>query len=159
MRKSKVETADTRRRIVEVAAREFRIHGIQATGLNNVMSPLGLTQGGFYRHFSSKDQLIAEACSQAMTEVIDGLAANGQMVVVGASAEPIEVTPIQLISGERSIQGWASGTSIDSEDTLGFSVLSGVRPMIETVPLERAAEAFDRMMSGAARFRMVLTMA
>ena len=97
--------------------------------------------------------------AKAMSEVIDGLAPNGQMVVVGASAEPIEETPIQLISGERSIQGWASGTSIDSEDTLGFSVLSGVRPMIETVPLERAAEAFDRMMSGAARFRMVLTMA
>ena len=97
--------------------------------------------------------------AKAMTEVIDGLAATGQMIVVGASAEPIEETPIQLISGERSIQGWASGTSIDSEDTLGFSVLSGVRPMIETVPLERAAEAFDRMMSGAARFRMVLTMA
>ena len=92
MRKSKVETADTRRRIVEVAAREFRIHGIQATGLNNVMSPLGLTQGGFYRHFSSKDQLIAEACSQAMTEVIDGLEAaardsdadNGFAAVVNA---------------------------------------------------------------------------
>lgn len=75
MRKSKVETAETRRRIVEVAAREFRLHGIQATGLNDVMSPLGLTQGGFYRHFASKDQLVAEACTQAMTEVIAGLEA------------------------------------------------------------------------------------
>src|SRR5438445_4465307 len=73
MRKTKVETAETRRRIVEVAAREFRLNGIQATGLNDVMSPLGLTQGGFYRHFASKDQLVAEACSQAMTEVIGGL--------------------------------------------------------------------------------------
>lgn len=92
MRKSKVEAADTRRRIVEAAAREFRLHGIQATGLNDVMSPLGLTQGGFYRHFSSKDQLVAEACSQAMTEVIDGLEAaardsdadNGLAAVVNA---------------------------------------------------------------------------
>ncbi|AGW95254.1 TetR family transcriptional regulator [Ralstonia pickettii DTP0602] len=73
MRKTKVETAETHRRIVEVAAREFRLNGIQATGLNDVMSPLNLTQGGFYRHFASKDQLIAEACSQAMTEVIEGL--------------------------------------------------------------------------------------
>ncbi|KWR90436.1 TetR/AcrR family transcriptional regulator [Cupriavidus sp. IDO] len=92
MRKSKVEAADTRRRIVEAAAREFRLHGIQATGLNDVMLPLGLTQGGFYRHFSSKDQLVAEACSQAMTEVIDGLEAaardsdadNGLAAVVNA---------------------------------------------------------------------------
>ncbi|CAG2148057.1 TetR/AcrR family transcriptional regulator [Cupriavidus plantarum] len=75
MRKSKAETAETRRRIVEQAARTFRLHGIQATGLNDVMTPLGLTQGGFYRHFTSKDQLVAEACTQAMSEVIAGLEA------------------------------------------------------------------------------------
>ena len=92
-----------------------------------------------------------------MTAVIDGLAVDGELIVVGASAEPIQVTPIQLIFGRRSIQGWPSGTSIESEDTLAFSALSGVRPMIETMPLERAAEAYDRMVSGAARFRMVLT--
>lgn len=74
MRKTKVEAAETRRRIVDAAAREFRLNGIQATGLNDVMTPLGLTQGGFYRHFASKDQLVAEACARAMTEVIDGLA-------------------------------------------------------------------------------------
>jgi D-arabinose 1-dehydrogenase-like Zn-dependent alcohol dehydrogenase len=81
------------------------------------------------------------------------------MIVVGASPEPIAVSPLLLIGGRRSIQGWPSGTSIDSEDTLAFSALSGIRPMIETMPLERAAEAYERMMSGDARFRMVITTA
>jgi D-arabinose 1-dehydrogenase-like Zn-dependent alcohol dehydrogenase len=79
------------------------------------------------------------------------------MIVVGASADAIEVSPLLLISGHRAIQGWPSGTSIDSEDTLAFSALANIRPMIETMPLERAAEAYERMMSGAARFRMVIT--
>jgi D-arabinose 1-dehydrogenase-like Zn-dependent alcohol dehydrogenase len=79
------------------------------------------------------------------------------MIVVGASPEPIEVPPLLLIGGRRSVQGWPSGTSIDSEDTLAFSALSGIRPMIETMPLERAAEAYEKMMSGNARFRMVIT--
>jgi D-arabinose 1-dehydrogenase-like Zn-dependent alcohol dehydrogenase len=96
--------------------------------------------------------------SKAMTEVIDGLGPNGKLLVVGAAFEPIEVTPIQLITGSRTIQGWASGTPTDAEDTLNFAELTGVRPMIETYPLERAAEAFDRMMSGKAEFRVVLTM-
>jgi len=95
--------------------------------------------------------------AKAMSAVIGGLGVNGKLLVVGASADPIEVSPVQLISARRSIQGWPSGTAIDSEDTLAFSVLSGVRPMIETMPLERAAEAYERMMSGNARFRMVLT--
>jgi D-arabinose 1-dehydrogenase-like Zn-dependent alcohol dehydrogenase len=72
--------------------------------------------------------------------------------------DPIEVTPIQLIMNTRSIAGWASGTPADSEDTLHFSEISGVRPMIETYPLEKAAEAYARMMSGKAEFRVVLTM-
>jgi D-arabinose 1-dehydrogenase-like Zn-dependent alcohol dehydrogenase len=72
--------------------------------------------------------------------------------------DPIEVTPIQLISGSKTIQGWAAGTAADSEDTLRFAELSGVRPMIETYPLEKAAEAYARMMSGNAQFRVVLTM-
>jgi D-arabinose 1-dehydrogenase-like Zn-dependent alcohol dehydrogenase len=79
------------------------------------------------------------------------------MMVVGASPEPIEVTPIQLIRGRRSLQGWPSGAPADSEDTLRFSVLSGVRPMIEKFPLERASEAYERMLSGKAQFRTVLT--
>jgi len=96
--------------------------------------------------------------SKAMTEVIDGLAPNGKLMVIGVSADPIEVTPVQLVTGSRDIQGWASGTPADAEDTLRFAELTGVRPMIETYPLEKAAEAYARMMSGKAQFRVVLTM-
>jgi D-arabinose 1-dehydrogenase-like Zn-dependent alcohol dehydrogenase len=96
--------------------------------------------------------------SKAMSELIDGLGPNGKLMVVGASPDAIEVTPAQLIFGSRTIQGWASGTPADSEDTLRFAELSGVRPMIETYPLEKAAEAYARMMSGNAQFRVVLTM-
>ena len=96
--------------------------------------------------------------SKAMSDVVDGLAPNGKLMVVGASSDPIQVTPVQLIMGSRTIQGWASGTPTDAEDTLRFAELSGVRPMIETYPLERAAEAYAHMMSGDAQFRVVLTM-
>jgi len=96
--------------------------------------------------------------SKAMSEVINGLGPNGKLIVVGAAFDPIEVTPVQLISGSKSIQGWASGTAADAEDTLRFAELSGVRPMIETYALEKAAEAYARMMSGKAQFRVVLTM-
>jgi D-arabinose 1-dehydrogenase-like Zn-dependent alcohol dehydrogenase len=96
--------------------------------------------------------------SKAMSTLIDGLAPNGKLIVVGATFDPIEVTPIQLISGSRAIQGWSTGTPADSEDTLHFSELTGVRPLIETYPLEKAAEAYARMMSGKAQFRVVLTM-
>jgi D-arabinose 1-dehydrogenase-like Zn-dependent alcohol dehydrogenase len=96
--------------------------------------------------------------SKSMSEVIDGLAPNGKLLVVGASMDPIEVRPIQLILGSRTVQGWAGGAPTDSEDTLRFAELTGVRPMIETYPLEKAAEAYARMMSGNAQFRVVLTM-
>ena len=96
--------------------------------------------------------------SKAMSELIDGLGPNGKLIVVGATFDPIEVTPLQLIGGSKTIQGWAAGTPADSEDTLRFAELSGVRPMIETYPLEKAAEAYARMMSGNAQFRVVLTM-
>lgn len=96
--------------------------------------------------------------SKAMSAVFDGLAPNGKLMVIGADFGPLEVTPIQLIGGTRTIQGWASGTPTDSEDTLRFAELTGVRPMIETYPLERAAEAYARMISGEAKFRAVLTM-
>jgi len=96
--------------------------------------------------------------SKSMSELVDGLGPNGKLVVIGATFDPIEVAPVQLINGSRTIQGWAAGTPADSEDTLRFAELTGVRPMIETYPLERAAEAFARMMSGKAEFRVVLTM-
>jgi D-arabinose 1-dehydrogenase-like Zn-dependent alcohol dehydrogenase len=89
--------------------------------------------------------------AKAMSALIDGLGPHGQLLVVGAS-------PIQLIGGSKSIQGWSSGTPTDSEDTLKFAVLSGVRPMIEKFPLAQAQQAYDRMMSGKAQFRVVLTM-
>jgi D-arabinose 1-dehydrogenase-like Zn-dependent alcohol dehydrogenase len=96
--------------------------------------------------------------SKAMSQLIDGLGPNGKLIVIGATFDPIEVTPVQLITGSRAIQGWSSGTPTDSEDTVKFSELTGVRPMIETYPLEKAGEAFARMMSGDAKFRVVLTM-
>lgn len=96
--------------------------------------------------------------SKAMSELVDGLGPNGKLMVIGATFDPIEVTPIQLISGSRTIQGWAAGTPADSEDTLNFAELTGVRPMIETYPLDKAAEAYARMLSGKAQFRVVLTM-
>ena len=96
--------------------------------------------------------------SKAMSALIDGLGPNGKLMVIGATFDPIEVTPIQLITGSRTIQGWAAGTPADSEDTLRFAELTGVRPMIETYPLEKAGDAYARMMSGKAQFRVVLTM-
>ncbi len=95
--------------------------------------------------------------SKSISAVVNGLSKNGKLVVVGASSESITVSPLQLIGGRSSIQGWASGTAKDSEDTMQFSALSGVRPMIEKYPLEKAAEAYDQMISGRARFRVVLT--
>jgi D-arabinose 1-dehydrogenase-like Zn-dependent alcohol dehydrogenase len=94
---------------------------------------------------------------KAMSSILGGLSVNGKLIVVGASDETIEVPPFLMLLGRRSIMGWPSGTSIDSQDTLSFSALSGVRSMNETFPLERAAEAYDRMMSGKASFRCVLT--
>jgi D-arabinose 1-dehydrogenase-like Zn-dependent alcohol dehydrogenase len=94
---------------------------------------------------------------KAMSEILGGLAVNGKLVVIGASDEPIQVPTSLMIMGRRSLIGWPSGTSIDSQDTLSFSVLSGVRSMNEEFPLDRAAEAYDHMMSGKARFRCVLT--
>ncbi len=96
--------------------------------------------------------------SKAMSELIGGLGPNGALIVIGVSPDPIEVTPAQLIVGNKRLQGWAAGTSADEDDTLSFAELSGVRPMVETYPLERAGEAYARMMSGQARFRCVLTM-
>jgi D-arabinose 1-dehydrogenase-like Zn-dependent alcohol dehydrogenase len=96
--------------------------------------------------------------AKSMASLVGGLAPNGKLLVIGASPDPLAINPLQLISPRLTIQGWSSGTAMDSEDTLRFSSLTGIRPMIETYPLEKAAEAFDRMMSGQVRFRAVLTM-
>jgi D-arabinose 1-dehydrogenase-like Zn-dependent alcohol dehydrogenase len=101
--------------------------------------------------------ILATATSgEAMAAVQGGLAVNGTLLILGA-AESLQVSPLYLLMGSRSVKGWYSGTSIDSQDTLAFSVRSGVRSMNETFPLERVSEAYDRMMSGKARFRVVLT--
>ena len=100
--------------------------------------------------------LATVTASDAMQSVVGGLAVNGTMLVIGA-VPTLEVSPLFLLNGCRSVKGWYSGTSIDSQDTLAFSVLTGVRSMNEIYPLERAGEAFERMASGKARFRVVLT--
>jgi D-arabinose 1-dehydrogenase-like Zn-dependent alcohol dehydrogenase len=92
-----------------------------------------------------------------MSAVLGGLAVNGKLIVIGAPNEPLEVPLLPLLSGRQSIMGWYSGSSIDSQDTLSFSALSGVKSMNESFPLERAAEAYELMMSGKARFKAVLT--
>jgi D-arabinose 1-dehydrogenase-like Zn-dependent alcohol dehydrogenase len=91
----------------------------------------------------------------AMTAVLPGLAPNGVLMVIGA-AGPLSVDSILLIGGQRSVKGWYSGTSIDSQEALAFSASAGVQSMNEVFPLERAADAYERMMSGKARFRIVL---
>src|SRR5216110_719619 len=91
----------------------------------------------------------------AMAAVLGGLGPNGTLIVIGA-AGPLSVNPLLLITGQRAVKGWYSGTSIDSQDTLKFSALNGVHSMNEVFPLDRAADAYDRMMSGKARFRVVL---
>jgi D-arabinose 1-dehydrogenase-like Zn-dependent alcohol dehydrogenase len=96
--------------------------------------------------------------AKGISSLVDGLGPNGKLLIVAAAGDPITVNAITLISKRASVQGWPSGTAKDSEDTLRFSALTGVRPMVERYPLARAKEAYQQMMSGKARFRAVLTM-
>ncbi len=96
--------------------------------------------------------------SKAMTELIGGLGPNGKLLLIGVASDAIQVAPVQLIRGGKTIEGWAGVTPADSDDALRFAELRGVRAMIETYALEKAAEAYARMMSGNAEFRVVLTM-
>ncbi|MDB4965617.1 MAG: Alcohol dehydrogenase GroES domain protein [Myxococcales bacterium] len=103
--------------------------------------------------------ILATATSgEAMTATLGGLGVGGKLVMLGASPDPVTVNPGEMIGARRNVAAWPSGTSIDSEDTMAFSMMTGVRPMTETFPLERAAEAYERMLSNKARFRVVLTM-
>jgi D-arabinose 1-dehydrogenase-like Zn-dependent alcohol dehydrogenase len=106
----------------------------------------------------AKAILATAPSAKAMSELIDGLGANGKLVVIGISSDAMEINPLQLIVGTKSIEGTAAGTPATEADTLNFAELTGVRPMIETYPLEKAGEAYARMMSGKAQFRVVLTM-
>jgi D-arabinose 1-dehydrogenase-like Zn-dependent alcohol dehydrogenase len=104
----------------------------------------------------AKAILATATSSEAMSAVEGGLAVNGTSLLIGA-VPSLQVSPLFLLTGNRSVKGWNSGISIDSEDTLAFSARTGVRSMNESFPLERVSEAYDRMMSGKARFRVVLT--
>jgi D-arabinose 1-dehydrogenase-like Zn-dependent alcohol dehydrogenase len=134
----------------EALARKLGAHHYIDSTSQNVAAELGKLGG-------ARVILATVTDAKSMSEAVGGLGIDGKLLVVGASGDPIEVPPLALIPGRRSIAGWPSGTAMDSEDTLAFSVLTHIRPLIETYPLERAAEAFDRMMSGKARFRVVLT--
>jgi alcohol dehydrogenase len=105
----------------------------------------------------AKVVLATAASSAAMSATIDGLRRNGELIVIGAVPDPIQVSPMQLIAASRTVHGHPSGTARDTEETLHFAALTGVRPMTETRPLDDAQAAYDRMLSGDARFRMVLT--
>jgi alcohol dehydrogenase len=143
--------AIARGRDKEAAARELGArHYIDSTAQDVAQVLAGL--GG------ARVVLATATESAAMAAAVDGLTARGQLILAGASAEPLGINPLQLIFGSRQVIGHASGTSRDSEEALAFSALTGIRPRVETVPLERAAEGYDRMLSGAARFRVVLTM-
>ncbi len=136
----------------EVLARKLGAHHFIDNAIEDVAAALN--------HLGGARAVLATVTSaKAMTPVIDGLAVRGQLIVIGVDPEPIGVTPLQLIGASRSIVGHAAGASINSQDTLAFSALSDVRPMIETMPLAQAPEAYARMMRGEARFRMVLTTA
>jgi D-arabinose 1-dehydrogenase-like Zn-dependent alcohol dehydrogenase len=104
----------------------------------------------------AKVVLATVTAAKAMEPVLAGLGFDSQLIVVGAAPEPLAVPTLPMLGARHSIKGWPSGTCVDSEDAMRFAVLTGVRALIETMPLERAPEAYDRMMSGAARFRMVL---
>ena len=118
----------------------------------------GAGRGGSAEKVGGARVILATVTSgEAMTAIAAGLGIEGTMIVIGA-AGPMSVSPLQLLMRCQSVQGWYSGTSIDSQDTLAFSSLSGVRSMNEVYPFERVAEGYDRMMSGKARFRVVLEM-
>ena len=142
--------AIARGRDKETLARQLGAHIYLDSGTQDVAAEL-TRRGG------AKTILATVTSGKAMSAVIPGLAVRGRLVVVGLGPDPIEVSALDLIGATRTIAGHAAGASIDSEDTMEFSALTGVRPTIETMPLERAAEAYDRMLSGEARFRMVLT--
>jgi D-arabinose 1-dehydrogenase-like Zn-dependent alcohol dehydrogenase len=116
----------------------------------------GDAAAALYRLGGAKVILATVTSAEAMSSIQVGLATNGTLMVIGVT-EAIEVSPMLLIPGRRSVKGWYAGTSIDSEDTLAFAAASGVRSMNEVFPLERAAAAYERMESGRARFRVVLT--
>jgi alcohol dehydrogenase/propanol-preferring alcohol dehydrogenase len=135
----------------EAMAKKLGAHHYIDSSTQNVAQALTALGG-------AKVILATVTSGKAMSATIGGLAIDGKLIMVGISEEPVEVPIVKSIVGRHSVQGWPCGTSADSQDTLAFSVQMGIRPMVEEFSLERAAEAYDRMMSGNARFRVVLTM-
>jgi D-arabinose 1-dehydrogenase-like Zn-dependent alcohol dehydrogenase len=121
-------------------------------------SGAGSTAEALQRLGGAKVILATAPDASSMSALVGGLAAEGKLLIVGGALEPLSISALALISGQRVIQGWNSGTAMDSEDTLRFSALEGIRPLVETFPLARVAEAYERMASGKVRFRVVLTM-
>ena len=134
----------------EEQARSFGAH-------HYVDSTAGDVAGALQALGGASTILATVTAPDAMSAAVGGLRPRGAMVVVGASAEPMQIPPFALIPGSTAVVGHASGTSKDSEDALRFSALQGIRPMVETFPLEQAAEGYARMMAGEARYRVVLT--
>jgi D-arabinose 1-dehydrogenase-like Zn-dependent alcohol dehydrogenase len=143
--------AIARGRDKEPLARQLGAHHYIDSAAQDVSAEL-LKVGG------AKIILATVTNADAMTATLGGLAVQGTLLVLGAPHEPLKVPALLLIGGRRSIVGWYSGTAIDSQDTVDFSVLAGVNAMTEIFPLERASEAYDHMMSGKVRFRAVLSM-
>jgi len=125
-------------------------HYIDSTGSTAVADALQSLGG-------AKAVLATAGSSEAIAATVDGLSHRGELVVIGAAPDPLGISPIQLLMRARIVRGHPSGTAQDVQDTMAFSALHGIRPTVETVPLEQANEAYQKMLSGAARFRMVLT--
>jgi D-arabinose 1-dehydrogenase-like Zn-dependent alcohol dehydrogenase len=146
-------------RVAAIARGQDKAELAKKLGAHSYIDSAAVDPGAELQKLGGAKVILATASSgKSMSVLVGGLGANGTLLVVGASTEPIEVVPNQLIFGKKSIQGWSSGIPTDSEDTLRFAEMTGVRPMIEKFPLEKVAEAFARMMSGKAKFRVVLTM-
>lgn len=134
----------------EPLARQLGAHHYIDSQAENVSEQLQKLGG-------AKVVLATATSNKAMADTMGGLGLNGKLLILGASFEPLPVNTLPMIGERQSVAGWPSGSSIDSQDTLAFSALTGVRPMTEVYPLERAAEGYERMMSNKARFRVVLT--
>jgi D-arabinose 1-dehydrogenase-like Zn-dependent alcohol dehydrogenase len=126
-------------------------------GAHVYIDATGEDAGATLQHMGGARAILATGTSgEAMGQLVAGLATRGKLIVVGAPQDPIQLNATPLIFGGRSVHGSLTGTPIDTEDTLAFCVMENIRPVVETVPLERAADAYARMMQGKARLRMVL---
>lgn len=145
MRTVAISTSDSKKELAE----KLGAHHFINTGNSNAAEELQKLGG-------ARLILATAPYSDAITSVVDGLGIDGKLLMVAATGEPIEVSPMQLLMGRKSAAGWPSGTAMDSEDTLNFSAMTGTTPMIEEYPLDKVNEAYDRMINNKARFRVVL---